>query len=224
MAFREKDGQRLTCSQSDIDQDTVFKTRVKDAFNSAGGKPFAMENLNKARRWLLFHGLDICEATANSEPTLSQQIVQCLRPAEDNKDNKNAHHAFHLKLPNGRLFTPKRLLLLITIARLYTIKIVVFSTRKKPLEIVPDAEKECKWTVAILSHQDSVLSVGQWYPLGLAVGWAKQPASVRKATDELMDSPPAIKRTEGTAPKRKNAVSYKSIGIDTLKNALRIVM
>src|SRR4051794_26010639 len=97
--FQEKGGQSLLCSPSDISQDTDFKTRVKEAFNSAGGKPFAMENLNKARRWLLFRGLDICEATANSEPTLSQKIVQYLRPAEDNKDNKNAHHGFRLKLP-----------------------------------------------------------------------------------------------------------------------------
>jgi hypothetical protein len=128
--------------------------------------------------------------------------------------------------PNPNRTEPKfGTLLLITIARLYTIKIVVFSTRKKPLEIIPDAEKECKWTVAILSHQDSALSVGQWYPLGLAVGWVKQPARVREDTDKWRVSPPAIKRTEGMAPKRKkNTASYKSIDIDTLKNALRIVM
>ena len=220
--FHEEGGPSLDFSQEEQDSKNAFTARVNEALDYASGRPFANENLRQATKWLHFRGLAICEATTESEPTLSQQrIVQYLR-------NK-APHGFHLWMPNGKMVVPKGILLLVAIAHLYTIRIVVFSTRKKPVEIIPDAGKECYTTVTFLSHQDSILSVGEWYPLGLAQDWIKPTATVNISTDHmstdmLMVSPPAIKRPEGMAPKQKAPVDYKSISDDTLKNLLRVVM
>jgi hypothetical protein len=188
--------------------------RVNEAFDSASGKPFAKENLRKATNWLHFRGLVISEIVTGNNPTLTHQIVRYLR--------NEADHGFRLCMSNGNIVVPKGLLLLVAISHLHPIRIVVFSTRKKPV-IVPSTRKECH-TIALLSHQDSILSIGTWYPLELAQGWIKRTPTIHIDTSTLMISPPAIKRRQGTAPKRNAIVDYKSISDDTLKNLLRVVM
>ena len=189
-------------------------SRVKEAVDSASGKPFAKENLRRARRWLHFHGLVVCEITAESKPTLAQQIVEFLR--------KKAS-PFHMLLPDESTITLKELLLLVAIADLYAIKIVVFSTRRKPVEIAPYKSRR-RPTVALLRHQDSILSEGAWYPLELAKNWVKQAPTVHMISIPSMTSPAAVKRPPGTAPKRKTSADYASLDDDTLRDLLRIVM
>ena len=190
-------------------------SRVKEAVDSASGKPFAKENLRRARRWLYFHGLVVCEITAESKPTLAQQIVEFLR--------KKAS-PFHMLLPDKKsTITLKGLLLLVAIADLYAIKIVVFSTRRKPVEIAPYKSRR-RPTVALLRHQDSILSEGAWYPLELAKNWVKQAPTVHMISIPSMTSPAAVKRPPGTAPKRKTSADYASLDDDTLRDLLRIVM
>jgi hypothetical protein len=178
----------------------------------AFGKPFAKENLQKSKNWLRFQGLVVA---SENKPTLAQQIVQYLR-------NK-ADHGFRLCLSNGNNVVPKGLLLLVSIACLYSIKIVVFSTRKKPVEIVTNTRKDC-YTIALLRHQDSILSEGAWYTLESAKNWVKREATVQMDMVTSIVTPPAIQRPQGVAPKRKKPADYKSINDDTLKNLLYVVM
>src|SRR5262249_11468242 len=152
-------GPSLTFSQASNDE---FVSRVNKTFDSAVGKPFAKENLQRATRWLHFRGLVISELIAGSEPTLLQQIVRYLR--------NEAPHGFRLCMPDGNTVVLKGILLLVAIAHLYAIRIVIFSTRRKPIEVVPPTNGEC-YTLAFLRHQDSILSVGGWYPLELAKNW-----------------------------------------------------
>ena len=209
--FHKEGGPSLTFSKASDDE---FVVRVNEAFNSASGKPFAKENLEQAKRWLHFQGLVISEATTESEPTLAQQIVQYLR--------NEAPHGFSLCMPDGTTLVLKGLLLLVAIAHLYAIRIVIFSTRRKPIEIVPPTNGG-HYTVAFLRHQDSILSVGGWYPLELAKNWVKR-ASTTRTSHTIMVSPPAIKRLEGAAPKRKRPANYKSISDDLLKDLLSNIM
>ena len=188
---------------------------MKEAFNSASGKPFAKENLRRATRWLHFQGLVVSELITGSEPTLAQQIVRYLR--------NEAPHGFRLRMPDGNTVVLKGLLLLVAISHLYAIRIVIFSTRRKPIEIVPPTNGGC-YTAALLRHQDSILSVGEWYPLGLAGNWVERTPSVHMLPTPLMASPAAVKRPQGAAPKRKAGANYASISDDLLKNLLRIVM
>lgn len=109
-------------------------------------------------------------------------------------------HGFCLRMPDGNTVILKGILLLVAIAHLYAIRIVIFSTRRKPIEIVPPTNGWC-YTVAFLRHQDSILSVGEWYPLELAKNWVKRAATI--CTSHTTVASPAIKRPEGAAPKRK---------------------
>ena len=190
---------------------------MNEALDFADDKPFANENLPKARKWLRFRGLVVCEITAGSM-TLSQQIVQYL--------NNKVPHRFRLRVAGGNTVVPKGILLLVAIAHLYAIRIIVFSTRRKPVVIPPqDTEEQCR-TIAILNHKDSILSIGEWYPLGLDQDWIRPTAAMPAmpaSTDTAIISPPAIQRPKGEAPKRKAPVDYKSISDDTLKNLLRVV-
>ena len=133
--------------------------RINEAYDSASGKPFAKENLQKATNWLHFQGLVVSELVSGNKPTLAQQIVQYLK--------NEADHGFRLCTSDGNIIIPKGILLLVAIAHLHPIRIVVFSTRKKPIEIVSNTRKEC-YTIVLLSHQDSILSIGTWYSLELA--------------------------------------------------------
>ena len=133
-------------------------SRVNKSFDSACGKLFSKENLKQARKWLHFRGLVVSEFIAGSKPTLAQQIVKYLR--------NEAFHGIELLMPNGSTIIPKGILLLVAIANTYAIRMVIFSTRKKPLEIIPSTSNVC-YTVAFLHHQDSILSIGEWYSLGL---------------------------------------------------------
>ena len=189
--------------------------RINEAYDSASGKPFAKENLQKATNWLHFQGLVVSELVSGNKPTLAQQIVQYLK--------NEADHGFRLCTSDGNIIIPKGILLLVAIAHLHPIRIVVFSTRKKPIEIVSSTRKEC-YTIALLSHQDSILSIGTWYPLELAQGWIKREPTIRMDTVTSIVSPPAIKRPQGAAHKRKVPADYASIGDDTLRNLLRLVM
>src|SRR5438067_2417149 len=74
--FHEEGGPSLTFSQASDDE---LASRVKEAFDSASGKPFAEENFQRATKWLHFRGLVMSELIAGSEPTLAQQIVRYLR-------------------------------------------------------------------------------------------------------------------------------------------------
>lgn len=218
--FREEGGPSLTFTQAYereqlLEGNGEFVARVNEAFSSASGKPFAKEALRKARRWLHFRGLVTSEATAGSELTLAQQIVRYLR--------NEAFHGFRLCMSDGNTIILKGILLLVAIAHLHEVRIVIFSTRRKPVEIIPDTWRGCL-TVAFLNHQDSILSVGTWYPLGLAQNWVKRTATIHKSTLMPMTSPPAIQISSGAAPKRKARADYKSINDNTLKNLLRIVM
>lgn len=190
-------------------------SRVNEAFDSAFGKPFSKENLQQARKWLHFRGLVVSECIAGSKPTLAQQIVQYLK-------NKS-FHGFQLKMPNGSTVVPKGILLLVAIADLYKIRIVVFSTRRKPVEILANTTEAC-YTIALLRHQDSILSEGAWYPLDLAQNWTKQIPTVHMSTSTPMVSLPATQRSKGTALKRNARVDYKSISDNILKENLHIVM
>ena len=211
LTFHEEGGPSLTLSEA---CDNEFMSRVDGAFNAAFGKPIAKENLKKAKNWLRFHGLAVCETITASKPTLAQQIVQYLR--------NTASHGFRFWMPNGSSISLKGVLLLVAIAQLYNIRIVVFSTRRKPLEIISNTSQVC-YTIALLWHQDSILSIGAWYPLGPAQNWTKQIPTVHMSTSTPMVSLPATQRLE-TAPKRNARVNYKSISDDTLKNLLHIVM
>jgi hypothetical protein len=184
---------------------------VNEAFDLAGGKPFAKENLCKARRWLHFHGLVVC----GSKCTPAQQIVQFLR--------NEVPHGFHIHMSNGNSVVLKGVLLLVAIAHLYAIRIVVFSTRRKPVEIGPDRSSR-RPTVALLRHQDSILSEGSWYPLEVAKNWVKRMATARTSHTTAMVSPFATKRPEGAAPKRKVKANYQSINDELLKDLLSNLM
>jgi len=152
---------------------------------------------------------------SGSEPTLAQQIVRYLR--------NEVLHGFRLCMSDGNTVILKGVLLLIAIAHLYEIQIIIFSTRKKPVEIAPPTNG-IRYTVALLRHQDSILSVGEWYPLGLAQNWIKQTATVRMTSTIPMASPAAVKRPPGAAPKKKVPANYASISNDTLKGLLQLVM
>ena len=65
--------------------------------------------------------------------------------------------------------------------------------------------------------------MGEWYPLELAKNWVKRAATTR-TSQTTMVSPPAIKRPEGAAPKRKPQANYKSISDDLLKDLLSDIM
>jgi hypothetical protein len=187
-----------------------FKARISEAFDTAAGKPFSKENLKKAKKWLHFRGLVVPEDT-ESEPSLGQQIVQCLRG--------EVSHGLYLCAPDGSTVVPKGLLLLVAIARYYAIEITVFSTRSKPIVIAPEADRD-HHTAALLRHQDSILSVGEWHPLCPAKNWVKQAPTIHAGHTAAMISPPAVKRPEGAAPKRSRRGDYKSIGDDKLKGSL----
>jgi len=210
--FREEGGPSLTFSQASDDE---FVSRVNEAFDSASSIPFAKENFRHAKKWLHFRGLVVSELSAESEPILAQQVVRYLR--------NEAHHGFRLRMPDGNTVVLKGLILLIAIAHLYSIRIVVFSTRRKPVEIGRDTDRKCH-TIALLRHQDSILSVGGWYPLELAKNWVKRTATVRVTFKPSMASPAAVQRPQGAAPKRKVSANYAAIGDDTLRDLLRSVM
>ncbi|CAG8660720.1 9443_t:CDS:2, partial [Paraglomus occultum] len=203
----------LNFPQAPKNSESELAARVSEAFGAAAGRPFAKENLERAKRWLHFRGLVISETTTGSEATLAQQIVQHLR--------HEIPHGFRLYTLDGNPIIPKGLLLLVAIAHYYAIRIVIFSTRCKPIEITPN---EFSYTVALLRHQDSILSVGGWYPLELAKNWVERTPSVHMTPTPLMASPAAVKRPQGAAPKRKLPANYASISDDTLKDLLRIVM
>jgi len=189
--------------------------RVNEAFDSASGKPLAKENLRRATRWLHFRGLVVSELIAGSEPTLAQQIVRYLR--------NEVLHGFRLCMSDGNTVVLKGVLLLVAIAHLYAVRIVIFSTRRKPVEISPDTGRECH-TVALLNHQDSILSTGGWYPLELAKNWVKRIATPHMTFTPPMASPAAVQRPQGAAPKRRAPANYASISDDTLRDLLRLVM
>ena len=153
--------------------------------------------------------------TAGREPTLGEQISRYL--------NSEVPHGFRLHMPNGNIVIPKGLLLLVAIIHLYAIRVVIFSTRKKPVEIGSGRDRTCH-TVALLRHQDSILSEGAWYALELAKNWVKRTATIHMDMVTSMVSPPAIKRSQGAAPKRKVPADYASIGDDILRDLLRSVM
>ena len=69
-----------------------------------------------------------------------------------------ADYEFCLYTFNGNIIIPKEILLLVAIAHLHLIRIVIFSTRKKLIEIL-SISKEC-YIIALLSHKDSILSIG----------------------------------------------------------------
>ena len=164
--------------------------------------------------WLKFQGLAVCETTTASKPTLPQQIVKYLR--------NESPHGFHLHMPDGNNISLKGVLLLVAIAHLYEIRIVVFSTRRKPVEIIPSTSRVCN-TIALLWHWDSILSIGAWYPLGPAQNWIKQTPKIYTNPIAAMDSPPAVKREQGAASKRKARANYNSISDDILKDSLKAV-
>lgn len=190
-----------------------LETRINEAFEFASNKPIANENLRKTKRWLYFQGLTISETIVENTPTLTQQIVQYLK--------NEISHGFNLCSSNGTNIVLKGILLLIAIAYYYNIKIIIFSSRKKPLKIVP---KKTTYTIALLYHQDSILSIGMWYPLGLVKNWTKRTAKVPMDYITVVNSLPAILRPENSAKKRKKRADYKSIGDNTLKRILNIVM
>ena len=72
------------------------------------------------------------------------------------------------------------------------------------------------YTVAFLRHQDSILSVGEWYPLELAKNWVKQIATahVTMTSTPPMASPAAVKRPQyqGAAPNIKVAMKVRQKG------------
>lgn len=208
--FHEEGGPSLTLSE---DCDNEFMSRVDGAFNATFGKPIAKENLKKAKNWLHFHGLAVCETTTASKPNLAQHIVRYLR---------NEAHGFQLRMPNGSSIFLKGVLLLVAIVHLYNIRIVVFSTRRKPLEIIANTSKVC-CTIALLWHQDSILSIGAWYPLGPAQNWSKRPAKRYTQPIAAMGSPPAVKRQQGAASKKKARANYTSISDDILRDSLKAV-
>lgn len=192
--------------------ESELAARMSEAFGAAAGRPFAKENLEQAKRWLHFRGLVISETTG-SEVTLAQQIVQHLR--------HKIPHGFRLYILDRNPIILKGLLLLVAIAHYYAIRIIIFSTRCKPIEITPN---RFSYTAALLRHQDSILSVGEWYPLGLAGNWIKRTATVHMDMVTLMDSPPAIQRSKGVAPKRKLSANYALISDDILRDLLHRVM
>lgn len=210
--FHEEGGSSLTFSQA---SDDGFVARVNEAFDSASGKPFAKENLRWATRWLHFRGLIMSEVITGSESTLAQQIVRYLR-------NK-VPHGFRLCMSDGNTVALKGVLLLVAIAHLYVVRIVIFSTRRKPVEISPDTGI-VHHTVALLSHHDSILSVGGWYPLEMAKNWVKRIATVHMTLTPPMASPAAVWRPQGAAPKWKAPANYTSVSDDTLRDLLRSVM
>jgi hypothetical protein len=209
LVFCEKGGPSIGFQQPSDDD---FLARVNEAFGSASGQPFAKENLHQATRWLHFRGLVVSEATSRSG---AHQIVKYL--------TNETPHGFHLRMPDGQTIVPKGLLLLVAIAHIYAIRVVIFSTRRKPIEIVPATDGGCS-TVALLRHQDSILSVGEWYLLEPAKNWIKQIATAQPTFTPPMTSPAAVQRPQGAAPKRKVPANYASIGDDTLRDLLRSVM
>jgi hypothetical protein len=214
--IKQENGQELNfpkVSQVQLLENNEFTSRVNEALSSASGKPFANENLQRAKNWLYFRGLSVSEIATETEPTLAQQIVQYLRG--------EILHGFYLCTLDGNTVILKGLLLLVVIAHYYSIRITIFSTRSKPIQIVPNG---FNYTVALLRHQDSILSTGAWYPLGLAENWVKRAASARATPIAAMVSPPAIQRSQDAAPKRKAAANYKSISDDILRENLHTVM
>ncbi|CAG8476917.1 7772_t:CDS:1, partial [Paraglomus occultum] len=65
--------------------------------------------------------------SAGNEPTLAQKIVRYLK-------NK-VPRGFRLCIPDGNTVVLKGIILLVAIAYLYTIQVVIFSTRRKPIEL-----------------------------------------------------------------------------------------
>src|SRR5207244_3874636 len=84
-----------------------------------------------------------------------------------------APHGFSLCMTCGNIIALKGILLLVAITYHYSIKLIIFSTHKKPIEITPNTT--CH--MVALCHQDSILSIGAWYLLGLAKNWIKRTAS-----------------------------------------------
>ncbi|CAG8458456.1 10153_t:CDS:2 [Ambispora leptoticha] len=93
-----------------------------------------------------------------------------------------------LYMPDGNTVVLKGIFLLIAITHLYTIRVVIFSTRRKPVET--DREHH---TVALSSHQNSILSVGEWYPLDLAKNWVKRIAAAHVTSTPPMVSSKGLK-------------------------------
>jgi hypothetical protein len=206
---------QITHGGQALNYENELNLRVREAYDAAANKPFSQENLGRAKRWLRFRGLAVDETATKSDPTVAQQIVRYLRG--------EVTHGFHLYMPGGHTVALKGLLLLVAIARCYDIEIIVFSTRRKPIQIIP-ATNKMRYTAALLRHQDSILSLGAWYPLGLAENWTKKPPTIRTSHVLPMTSPPATQRPPGQPPKRQPPVDYKSIGANTFTNALYAVM
>ena len=80
--FYEENGPNLTFPEEASDYyESVL--RINEAYDSASGKPFAKENLQKATNWLHFQGLVVSELVSGNKPTLAQQIVQYLKNEAD---------------------------------------------------------------------------------------------------------------------------------------------
>lgn len=91
----------LNFPQALKNSESELAARVSEAFDAATGRPFAKENLERAKRWLYFRGLVISETTTGSKATLAQQIVQHLR--------YEVPHGFRLYTLDGNPIIPKGL-------------------------------------------------------------------------------------------------------------------
>ncbi|CAG8530666.1 3050_t:CDS:2 [Paraglomus occultum] len=85
---------------------------------------------------------------------------------------------------------------------------------------IPDGNTVVLKGILLLPHSYFNFIRGRVYPHGLAKNWVKRAVT----THTTMVSPPAIKRPEGAAPKRKPRANYKSINDDLLKDLLSNIM
>lgn len=136
-----------------------YERYLNGVLNSARGLPISKENKKKAESWLKQRGIEIvCTTTqaSSQEAAVASVVARSM--------NSEPTNVF-LRIRNNHIIRANGILYLTAIAKMYDIRIYLFSTQSKPKII---GNSRAVHNISLLHEVDSYTAASCWYPLFIA--------------------------------------------------------